>query len=162
MWQCLATADLAARPRPVKLLLQLCTVSATQPTPATCPAVSCLVQAVLVWSSVGVVSGPPNAACFGECAGLMWCVCAYVCVQVRMQTEGRGGKFKGPLDCLVSTVKKEGVLGLYKGVMPPLIATGFINSGVYGIQGLLLMNAMNPKAPTVREQTRIPSGCGEL
>lgn len=37
-------------------------------------------------------------------------------VKVRLQTQGTGdlAKYKGPLDCLVKTVKEEGVHGLYR------------------------------------------------
>ena len=30
-------------------------------------------------------------------------------VKVRLQTEGKTGRFKGPLDCLMQTVRNEGV-----------------------------------------------------
>ena len=30
-------------------------------------------------------------------------------VKVRLQTEGKGGRFRGPVHCLVETLKKEGV-----------------------------------------------------
>lgn len=47
-------------------------------------------------------------------------------VKVRVQTAPHG-KFKGPLDCLLTTVRREGALAVYKGVAPPLLATGVIN-----------------------------------
>ncbi|KAI7905043.1 uncharacterized protein BX663DRAFT_430759 [Cokeromyces recurvatus] len=43
-------------------------------------------------------------------------------VKVRMQTTSRlDGKFKGPLDCLLKTIRQEGPTALYKGATPPLI-----------------------------------------
>ena len=37
-------------------------------------------------------------------------------------------KFKGPLDCLLKTVGKEGFRGLYKGATPPLVGWMFMDS----------------------------------
>ncbi|KAJ2845482.1 hypothetical protein GGI22_006541, partial [Coemansia erecta] len=42
-------------------------------------------------------------------------------VKVRCQVEGGHGRFKGPLDCLVGTVRQEGLRALYKGASIPLI-----------------------------------------
>ncbi|KAJ1964218.1 hypothetical protein GGI12_001571 [Dipsacomyces acuminosporus] len=42
-------------------------------------------------------------------------------VKIRCQVEGGHGRFKGPLDCLVSTVRQEGPRALYKGASIPLI-----------------------------------------
>lgn len=41
-------------------------------------------------------------------------------VKVRLQTTDRT-QFRGPLDCLLQTVRKEGLSGLYKGATPPLV-----------------------------------------
>lgn len=48
-------------------------------------------------------------------------------IKVRMQIEG-SGTFKGPMDCLVKTVKNEGILGLYKGMASPLVGIAAVNS----------------------------------
>ncbi|KAJ1999275.1 hypothetical protein GGI04_004072, partial [Coemansia thaxteri] len=42
-------------------------------------------------------------------------------VKIRCQIEGGHGRFKGPLDCLVSTVRQEGPRALYKGASIPLV-----------------------------------------
>ncbi|KAJ2746390.1 hypothetical protein GGI20_001386 [Coemansia sp. BCRC 34301] len=42
-------------------------------------------------------------------------------VKIRCQVEGGHGRFKGPLDCLVNTVKQEGLRALYKGASIPLV-----------------------------------------
>ncbi|OMJ09684.1 Mitochondrial substrate carrier family protein L [Smittium culicis] len=42
-------------------------------------------------------------------------------VKIRMQVEGGMGRFSGPMDCLISTIKREKFRGLYKGATPPLI-----------------------------------------
>ncbi|KAJ2162382.1 hypothetical protein GGF46_000746 [Coemansia sp. RSA 552] len=48
-------------------------------------------------------------------------------ISVRIQTE-RSGAFKGPVDCLMKTVRNEGVLGLYKGMASPLVGIAAVNS----------------------------------
>ena len=41
-------------------------------------------------------------------------------IKVRLQTTD-ASQFKGPLDCVLQTVRKEGVRALYKGASPPLV-----------------------------------------
>ncbi|CAO3679630.1 unnamed protein product [Umbelopsis ramanniana] len=54
-------------------------------------------------------------------------------IKVRMQTSGSAdGRFKGPLDCFLSTVRKEGVRALYKGATPPLVGWMFMDSIMLG------------------------------
>ena len=48
-------------------------------------------------------------------------------IKVRLQTSERA-QFKGPLDCLLQTLKNEGARGLYKGATPPLIGWMFMDS----------------------------------
>jgi len=55
-------------------------------------------------------------------------------LKVRLQVEGLGGRFRGPIDCLLQTVRKEGILALYKGVTPPFLMTGMINSAMWSMQ----------------------------
>ena len=55
-------------------------------------------------------------------------------IKVRLQTEGTQGKFAGPIDCLKQTIVHEGVRGVYKGMSAPLLATGAINSVLFGVQ----------------------------
>ncbi|KAJ1940022.1 hypothetical protein EC988_007154, partial [Linderina pennispora] len=42
-------------------------------------------------------------------------------VKIRCQVEGGHGRFKGPLDCLMSTIRQEGPRALYKGASIPLV-----------------------------------------
>lgn len=51
-------------------------------------------------------------------------------VKVRLQTSE--GRFKGPLDCVVQTFKKEGIRGYYKGFTPPLVGWVFMDSVMLG------------------------------
>ncbi|MCJ1450563.1 hypothetical protein MMC28_000896 [Mycoblastus sanguinarius] len=52
-------------------------------------------------------------------------------IKVRLQTSEKT-QFKGPLDCLLQTVRKEGVRGLYKGATPPLVGWMFMDSIMLG------------------------------
>lgn len=52
-------------------------------------------------------------------------------IKVRLQTS-TSGQFKGPLDCLMQTVRKEGVGAVYKGVTPPLVGWLAMDSVMLG------------------------------
>lgn len=52
-------------------------------------------------------------------------------IKVRLQTTEKI-KFKGPLDCLQQTVRKEGITALYKGATPPLIGWMVMDSVLLG------------------------------
>ncbi|KAH8433031.1 putative mitochondrial carrier protein [Aspergillus melleus] len=52
-------------------------------------------------------------------------------VKVRLQTS-KDGHFRGPLDCVLQTVRKEGVSGLYKGATPPLVGWMVMDSVMLG------------------------------
>jgi solute carrier family 25 (mitochondrial carnitine/acylcarnitine transporter), member 20/29 len=71
-------------------------------------------------------------------------------IKVRLQAEGKSGKFSGPLNCLVKTIQNEGFRGLYKGVTPPLLATGVVNSCLFGLQGLTIHSIQKYRGQTDR------------
>ncbi|KAF2452947.1 mitochondrial carrier domain-containing protein [Lineolata rhizophorae] len=52
-------------------------------------------------------------------------------IKVRLQTSEKS-RFRGPLDCVLQTVRKEGVYGLYKGATPPLVGWMFMDSVMLG------------------------------
>lgn len=52
-------------------------------------------------------------------------------IKVRMQT-AEYGRFRGPLDCLLQTIRKEGIFGLYKGASPPLVGWMVMDSIMLG------------------------------
>ncbi|KPI41508.1 Mitochondrial substrate carrier family protein L [Cyphellophora attinorum] len=52
-------------------------------------------------------------------------------IKVRMQTCA-SGQFHGPLDCLMRTVRNEGVSAIYKGVTPPLVGWLAMDSVMLG------------------------------
>ncbi|RKP06716.1 mitochondrial carrier domain-containing protein [Thamnocephalis sphaerospora] len=50
-------------------------------------------------------------------------------VKVRLQVEdARSAKFRGPLHCIVDTVRQEGFLALYKGMAAPLVGISAVNA----------------------------------
>ncbi|KAI9759538.1 MAG: hypothetical protein M4579_002297 [Chaenotheca gracillima] len=69
-------------------------------------------------------------------------------VKVRLQTSEKS-KFRGPLECLMQTVRKEGVRGLYKGATPPLVGWMFMDSLMLGsltfYRRFLNENLFNPR-----------------
>ncbi|OBZ87294.1 Mitochondrial substrate carrier family protein L [Choanephora cucurbitarum] len=54
-------------------------------------------------------------------------------VKIRMQTTSRSdGRFNGPLDCFLKTIRNEGIRGIYKGATPPLVGWMFMDSLMLG------------------------------
>jgi len=74
---------------------------------------------------------------------------AFDTIKVRLQAQGANGRFKGPIHCLVGTLKEEGLKGLYKGATPPMVMTGFINSTMFGLMGMCkkYWQKKNPDTP---------------
>lgn len=61
-------------------------------------------------------------------------------IKVRLQVQGAAATanqahFKGPMDCLVQTVRQEGFLGLYKGMAAPLCGVAFVNAVLFSAYG---------------------------
>ena len=52
-------------------------------------------------------------------------------IKVRLQTSQKS-QFSGPLDCLLQTLRKEGVGGIYKGATPPLLGWMVMDSVMLG------------------------------
>ncbi|KAF9135263.1 hypothetical protein BGW39_003943 [Mortierella sp. 14UC] len=52
-------------------------------------------------------------------------------IKVRMQVSG-SDRFRGPLHCLMETLKKEGPRALYKGATPPLVGWAVMDSVMLG------------------------------
>ena len=52
-------------------------------------------------------------------------------IKVRLQTSTKS-QFSGPWDCLVQTLRKEGVAGIYKGATPPLLGWMAMDSVMLG------------------------------
>lgn len=76
-------------------------------------------------------------------------------VKVRMQTVEQG-RFSGPLDCVLQTVRKEGIAGLYKGASPPLLGWMAMDSLMLGsltIYRRLLLDNIWTNTTFVSEET---------
>ncbi|KAF2397652.1 mitochondrial carrier [Trichodelitschia bisporula] len=52
-------------------------------------------------------------------------------IKVRLQTSEKS-HFRGPLDCVLQTIRNEGFRGLYKGATPPLVGWMFMDSLMLG------------------------------
>ncbi|PCG90340.1 Anp1 [Penicillium occitanis (nom. inval.)] len=70
-------------------------------------------------------------------------------IKIRMQTSEHG-RFRGPLDCVMQTIRKEGFSGFYKGATPPLVGWMIMDSVMLGsltlYKRLLLENVFsNPQ-----------------
>ncbi|KAF2740261.1 mitochondrial carnitine/acylcarnitine carrier protein [Polyplosphaeria fusca] len=80
-------------------------------------------------------------------------------IKVRLQTTGKS-HFKGPLDCLVQTLRKEGIRGVYKGFTPPAVGWGLMDSIMMGSLALyrqaLNDNFFNPRKSPWDEQAALP------
>ncbi|KAF2251228.1 mitochondrial carnitine/acylcarnitine carrier protein [Trematosphaeria pertusa] len=79
-------------------------------------------------------------------------------IKVRLQTTDKS-HFRGPLDCLLQTLKNEGVKGIYKGATPPLVGWMFMDSIMLGslsvYRRVLNDNIFNPRR-VGDEQKRLP------
>lgn len=69
----------------------------------------------------------------GSCSGVALILAGHPfdTIKVRLQTEGSSGKFKGPIDCVIKTIRNEGFRGLYKGAFLPMVTYGLINSVMF-------------------------------
>ena len=47
---------------------------------------------------------------------------------VKVRLQANPGQYSGPMQCFMDCVKREGVAGLYKGTMAPMIGIGFCNA----------------------------------
>ena len=79
-------------------------------------------NSVLSWASVCL---PNDSTKLGFELNLIYD--SFDTIKVRLQTSEKV-QFKGPLDCLLQTMRHEGVRGLYKGATPPLVGWMFMDS----------------------------------
>ncbi|KAK8189027.1 mitochondrial carrier domain-containing protein [Phyllosticta capitalensis] len=73
-------------------------------------------------------------------------------IKVRLQTSEKS-RFSGPLECLVQTVRKEGLRGLYKGASPPLVGWMAMDS--------LMLGSLTVYRRLLREHVFIPANARE-
>jgi len=75
----------------------------------------------------------------GSVGGLAGVVIGYPfdTIRVRLQTQS-SGVYKSVLDCMLKIIKYEGVVGLYKGLSTPLVATTFLKAITFSSFGFFL------------------------
>lgn len=80
-----------------------------------------------------LVGDSTRAFLAGACSGFAKCTVGHPfdTIKVRLQTAPQG-KFTGPLDCLLTTVRREGPLAVYKGMTPPLVGWLAMDSVMLG------------------------------
>lgn len=84
-----------------------------------------------------VVTPPNNKAYKGFVAGIFSGIAKlsvghpFDTIKVRLQTSSNS-QFNGPMQCLLATLRKEGIAGLYKGATPPLVGWMFMDSVTLG------------------------------
>lgn len=81
-------------------------------------------------------------------------------IVVRMSSGQAGGR--SALACVKDLVAHEGILALYKGVIPPLLLTGSINSLLFGSQAMFVKAQMRPEqtSATLRQTMFAAVGSG--
>ena len=67
-------------------------------------------------------------------------------IRIRLQS----GQFSSISQCFKSSLKNEGVLGLYKGLVPPLVGVSLINASLFGTKSLThtMLDDMDDKSDT--------------
>jgi len=68
----------------------------------------------------------------GAAAGAAQTFIGFPLDTLKTRLQASGVAFKGPLDCLWSTFRVEGVRGFYKGMASPLVAGSFFNAILFG------------------------------
>jgi ornithine carrier protein len=58
-------------------------------------------------------------------------------IKVRLQSQLEVVQFRGPLDCLVQSLKAEGVMGLYRGISSPIIGAAAENASLFMTYNIL-------------------------
>ncbi|KAF2451922.1 mitochondrial carrier [Karstenula rhodostoma CBS 690.94] len=80
-------------------------------------------------------------------------------IKVRLQTTDKS-HFRGPVDCLMQTLRNEGVKGMYKGATPPLIGWMFMDSLMLGslsvYRRVLNDNFFHPARYPGEQQKKLP------
>lgn len=78
-------------------------------------------------------------------------------IKVRLQTSD-ATRFSGPLQCLLQTIRNEGLFGLYKGASPPLVGWMIMDSITLGTlnlyRSLLRENFFNPPLHPLHDPDR--------
>ncbi|EWC43715.1 hypothetical protein DRE_07467 [Drechslerella stenobrocha 248] len=80
-------------------------------------------------------------------------------IKVRLQTSP-ASQFVGPLDCVLKTVKNEGIRGFYKGATPPLVGWMFMDSVMLGSLHNYRQILLDIDSPFLRAKPPLPGPDG--
>ncbi len=72
------------------------------------------------------------AGTLGGCAGIAF---GQPLDTIKVRLQARPGHFRGMIDCAVRTAQVEGVRGLFKGLMPPLVGNAPLNALLFATDG---------------------------
>ncbi|KAG0745065.1 hypothetical protein G6F57_000705 [Rhizopus arrhizus] len=73
-----------------------------------------------------------NSVLSGLIGGLAGLAVGHPFVKVRLQSRELASRYKGTLNCFISTIKQEKFIGLYKGMASPAVGVGAVNALVFG------------------------------
>lgn len=102
----------------------------------------------------------PLAVLNGASAGATeaFIVVPFELVKIRMQDKAKASLYKGPGDCLMKTIREEGLLSLYKGLESTLWRQTIWNAGYFGIIFQIRELMPKPKDPTEKTLIDLTSG----
>ncbi|KAG1146390.1 hypothetical protein G6F36_015038 [Rhizopus arrhizus] len=69
-----------------------------------------------------------NSVLSGLIGGLAGLAVGHPFVKVRLQSRELASRYKGTLNCFISTIKQEKLIGLYKGMASPAVGVGAVNA----------------------------------
>ncbi|KAF0691773.1 Aste57867_17044 [Aphanomyces stellatus] len=100
----------------------------------------------------------------GSCAGVSSTVVGHPfdTVKVRLQMNCASASFKGPMDCVMQTIRKEGFFGLYKGMVSPMTTVPLVNAVVFSAyenaKSYLLMRRLNDPSGVLTNHEAMMAG----
>ncbi|ETW10221.1 hypothetical protein H310_00579 [Aphanomyces invadans] len=100
----------------------------------------------------------------GSCAGVSSTVVGHPfdTVKVRLQMNCPSAPFKGPMDCVMQTVQKEGFWGLYKGMVSPMTTVPLVNAVVFSAyehaKAVLLTRRLNDTSGVLMNHEAMMAG----
>lgn len=97
------------------------------------------------------------AGTVGGCAGIL-AGQPFDTVKVRMQS--RSHLYRSTAHCFVTTLRKEGVFGLYRGMLSPLAGSGPMNAVLFATYGHALRNLTGGAVPTEEAPLWAVAGAG--
>lgn len=116
------------------------------------------------WKGVFGVSqlSGPLAVLNGACAGATeaFIVVPFELIKIRMQDKTKAKLYAGPGDCLMKTIKQEGIFSLYKGLESTLWRQTIWNAGYFGI--IFQIRNLMPKSEDPKTKTLIDLASGAI